>query len=143
MRPIRKPGQLRLTGILLIAFFTVLGVIVLTPFVSMVLTSIKPSNMVIRNGFNLKFENLTLENYKYLFTGDNQYFRWFGNSLFLTLIQTVRLFLSAHGLDMVLPFMISKERTHYLSVFLIVMMIPFEILMLPLYREIVATEIDQ
>ena len=30
-KTIRKPGQLRLTGILLIAFFTVLSVIILIP----------------------------------------------------------------------------------------------------------------
>ena len=140
-KSIRKPGQLRLTGILLIAFFTVLGVIVLTPFVSMVLTSFKPSNMVIRNGFNLKFESLTLDNYKYLFTGDHQYFQWFGNSLYLTLIQTVlTLFVSAwvaYGF----AFYNFKGKNALFICVLIVMMIPFEILMLPLYREIVALKL--
>jgi arabinosaccharide transport system permease protein len=140
-KSIRKPGQLRLTGILLIAFFTVLGVIVLTPFVSMVLTSFKPSNMVIRNGFNLKFESLTLDNYKYLFTGDHQYFQWFGNSLYLTLIQTVlTLFVSAwvaYGF----AFYDFKGKNVLFICVLIVMMIPFEILMLPLYREIVALKL--
>ena len=142
-KAIRKPGQLRLTGILLIAFFTVLSLIVLIPFVSMVLTSFKPSNMVIRNGFNLKFESLTLENYKYLFTKsvDNKYFLWFGNSLFLTFVQTVvTLFVSAwvgYGFAM---YDFKGKNALFVCV-LIVMMIPFEILMLPLYREIIAMKL--
>ena len=140
-KPIRKPGQLRLTGILLIAFFTVLAVIVLTPFVSMVLTSFKPSNMVIRNGFNLKFENLTLDNYKYLFSGHNEYFRWFGNSLFLTLVQTVSTLFVSAWVGYGFAFYNFKGKNVLFVCVLIVMMIPFEILMLPLYREIVAMKL--
>lgn len=138
-----KPGQHRFTGILLIAFFTVLSVIVLTPFASIILTSLKDSSMVIRNGFNLKidFDSLTLENYKYLFTGDHQYFRWFGNSIFLTVVQTVlTLFISAwvaYGF----AFYDFKGKNFLFVCVLIVMMIPFEILMLPMYREIVAMKL--
>jgi arabinosaccharide transport system permease protein len=142
-KALRKPRQLRLTGILLIAFFTVLSLIVLTPFVSMVLTSFKPSTMVIRNGFNLKLENLTLANYRYLFTSsvDNQYFRWFRNSLFLTFVQTVlTLFVSAWVGYGFAAYNFKGKNVLFVCV-LIVMMIPFEILMLPLYREIVAMKL--
>ena len=136
-----KPGQHRLTGVLLVTFFTVLGVIVLIPFASILLTSLKSSNLVIRNGFNLKIDGLTLENYKYLFTGDHQYFRWFGNSIFLTVVQTVlTLFVSAwvaYGF----AFYNFKGKNFLFVCVLIVMMIPFEILMLPLYREIVAMKL--
>jgi arabinosaccharide transport system permease protein len=136
--PPHKLGQNRSTGILLGAFFTVLGVIVLMPFASIILTSFKDSSMVIRNGFNLKIDNLTLENYKYLFTADHQYFRWFGNSILLTLVQTVlTLFISAwvaYGF----AFYNFKGKNFLFVCVLIVMMIPFEILMLPMYREIVA-----
>lgn len=138
-----KPGQQRLTGILLVAFFTVLGVIVLVPFASIILTSFKPSNMVIQNGFNLEIipKDLTLENYQSLFSGDNKYFRWFGNSIFLTLVQTVlTLFISAwvaYGF----AFYNFKGKNFLFVCVLIVMMIPFEILMLPMYREIVAMKL--
>jgi arabinosaccharide transport system permease protein len=138
-----KPGQHRITGILLVAFFTVLGVIVLIPFASIILTSFKPSNMVIQNGFNLEIipKDLTLENYKYLFFGDNAYFRWFGNSIFLTVVQTVlTLFISAW---VAYGFAIYdyKGKNFLFVCVLIVMMIPFEILMLPMYREIVAMKL--
>jgi len=140
-KPARKPGQLRLTGILLIAFFIVLSVIVLAPFASMVLTSFKPSNMVIRNGFNLKFENLTLANYKYLFSGNNDYFRWFGNSLLLTFVQTVSTLFVSAWVGYGFAFYNFKGKNALFICVLIVMMIPFEILMLPLYREIVAMKL--
>jgi len=138
-----RPRQQRLTGILLVAFFAVLGVIVLTPFAAIILTSFKDSSMVIRNGFNLEIDinSLTLANYKYLFTGDHQYFRWFGNSIFLTVVQTVlTLFISAwvaYGFAMY-DF---KGKNFLFVCVLIVMMIPFEILMLPMYREIVAMKL--
>ncbi len=94
----RKPGQRRITTVFLLIFFILLCTVILLPFISIVLTSFKDSSMVIRNGFNLQFnpQDLTLDNFIYVFTGDHQYFRWFGNSLFLTLIQTViTLFVSA------------------------------------------------
>jgi arabinosaccharide transport system permease protein len=138
---LHKPGQHRITGILMVAFFTVLGLIVLTPFASIILTSLKSSSLVIRNGFNLRIDGLTLENYKYLFTGDHQYFQWFGNSILLTAVQTVlTLFISAwvaYGF----AFYDFKGKNFLFVCVLIVMMIPFEILMLPMYREIVAMKL--
>jgi arabinosaccharide transport system permease protein len=139
----QKSGQHLITQILLVAFFTVLGVIVLTPFASILLTSFKDSSMVIRNGFNLKidFDSFTLENYKYLFTANHQYFQWFGNSIFLTVVQTVlTLFVSAwvaYGFA-IYDF---KGKNFLFICVLILMMIPFEILMLPMYREIVAMKL--
>jgi arabinosaccharide transport system permease protein len=105
----------------------------------MVLTSFKPSSQIIRNGFNLDvdFKSLTLDNYKYVFTGNHNYFRWFANSIILTFVQTVlTLFVSAwvgYGFAMYS----FKGKTALFICVLIVMMIPFEILMLPLYREII------
>lgn len=75
---IARPVQRRLTGLLLIAFFFILVAIFLLPFISIVLTSFKDSSLIMKNGFNLDFDlkSLSLENYKYLFTGgDYNYFR--------------------------------------------------------------------
>lgn len=138
-----QPGQNRANTILLVAFFTALCVIVLLPFASIVLTSFKPSNTLIRNGFNLQIvlKDLTFENYQYLFTEGKEYFRWFGNSVFLTAVQTIlTLFVSAwvgYGFAMYN----FKGKNFLFICVLIVMMIPFEILMLPLYREIIAMKL--
>lgn len=139
----RKPGERRITGILLILFFTVLGAIVLIPFISILLTSFKDSSTIIRNGFNLQIsaKTFTLANYEYLFTGDHEYFRWFGNSIFLTIVQTVlTLFISA-WVGYGFAFYDFKGKNFLFICVLIEMMIPFEILMLPMYREIVAMKL--
>ena len=134
--PIRR----RLTGVLLVIFFLALVAIYMAPFVSMILTSLKHSNEIMRTGFNLSIDSksFTLENYQYLFTGsDHNYWRWFANSIILTFVQTVlTLFVSAwvgYGFAMYS----FKGKTALFVCVLIVMMIPFEILMLPLYREII------
>ncbi len=132
--------QRRFTGMLLVAFFIILVVIFLAPFISIIFTSLKDSSLIISKGFNLSIDlkSLNFDNYKYLFTGDHNYFRWFANSIVLTFGQTVlTLFVSAwvgYGFAM---YSFKGKNILFVCV-LIVMMIPFEILMLPLYQEIIA-----
>jgi arabinosaccharide transport system permease protein len=96
---IPRPVQRRITGLLLIAFFSILIAIFLLPFISILLTSFKDSSLIMKNGFNLDFDlkSLKLDNYIYVFSGgDHNYFRWFANSIMLTFVQTVlTLFVSA------------------------------------------------
>jgi arabinosaccharide transport system permease protein len=135
------PIQRRLAGILLVVFFIVLAAIFLVPVISVVLTSFKESSQIIRNGFNLDFDfkNLKLDNYEYIFTGgDHHYFRWFANSILLTFGQTVLTLLVSAWVGYGFAFYAFKGKTTLFICVLIVMMIPFEILMLPLYREIIA-----
>jgi arabinosaccharide transport system permease protein len=139
-RPTHKPGQRTIDTVLLIAFFTALAFIILMPFISIVLTSFKDSSQIIRNGFNLNIDwkNLTLDNYRAIFAGDNEYFNWFKNSLILTVVQTVATLLISAWVGFGFAFYDFKGKNFLFVCVLIVMMIPFEILMLPLYREIIA-----
>jgi arabinosaccharide transport system permease protein len=136
--------QRRIMGILLVAFFIALTSIYLAPFISMVLTSFKESSQIIRNGFNLTYdpELFTFDNYKYIFTeGAPIYFRWFANSIILTFVQTVlTLFVSAWVGYGFATYSFRGKTALFVCV-LIVMMIPFEILMLPLYQEIIALKL--
>ena len=138
-----KPFKTHVNKILLVAFFTALCVVVLLPFIAIVLTSFKDSGQVIRNGFNLSIDqaSFTLENYQYLFTGDHQYFRWFTNSLILTIVQTVLTLFVSSWVAYGFAFYDFKGKNFLFICVLIVMMIPFEILMLPMYREIVAMKL--
>ncbi len=132
--------QRRTTGILLVAFFIILVAVFLAPFISIIFTSLKDSSQIISKGFNLNIDlnSITLDNYKHAFTGDPRFFRWFGNSIILTVGQTVlTLFVSAwvgYGFAM---YSFKGKNLLFVCV-LIVMMIPFEILMLPLYKEAIA-----
>lgn len=141
---LRKPWQHYIPTVLMVTFFTVLGLVILVPFLSIVVTSLKDSSLVIRNGFNLNIsaETFTLTNYQYLFTGDHKYFLWFRNSLVLTFVQTIlTLFVSA-WVGYGFAFYDFKGKDTLFIFVLMVMMIPFEILMLPMYREIIALKLQ-
>jgi arabinosaccharide transport system permease protein len=132
--------QRRVAGILLFIFFVALAAVFMAPFISILLTSFKDSSKIIGTGFNLNFDphNFKLDNYKYLFFGgDHNYWRWFANSIILTTVQTLlTLFISAwvgYGFAI---YDFRGKNVLFVCV-LIVMMIPLEILMLPLYREII------
>ena len=141
---IPRPVQRRLTGLLLTAFFLILIVIFLLPFISIILTSFKDSSLIIKNGFNLDLDlkSLKLDNYQYLFSGGAQsYFRWFANSILLTFVQTVLTLLVSAWVGYGFALYSFKGKNVLFVCVLIVMMIPFEILMLPLYREIIALKL--
>ncbi len=139
-----KPGEKRVTGLLLVLFFLILCGIFLIPFASILVTSFKDSGRVISDGFNLKIslDTFTLENYRYLFTGqDHDYFRWFTNSILLTIIQTVLTLLISAWVGYGFAMYDFKGKNFLFVCVLIVMMIPFEMIMLPMYREIVAMKL--
>ena len=126
-----------------LCFFAVsvfLMVIALAPFVFMLISSFKPGLYLMRNGitFNVDFSIMHINNYGLLFTDHNGlYFRWYFNSLLITFLQTAfALFLSCavgYGLG-VYRF---RGRNVIFVMVLMVMMVPMEILMLPLFRMLI------
>ena len=120
-------------------FFVCLSFLIAFPVLAGVLASFRPGQELIRRGLsiNLDFSTMSLSNYKYLFTGEHSYFTWFKNSLVLTIV-TVALtlvvcYFVAYGLSMY------DYKLKNILFFLVIatMMVPFEILMLPLYQEII------
>jgi arabinosaccharide transport system permease protein len=103
------------------------------------MASFRPGQELIRRGLsiNTDFSTLSLSNYKYLFTGEHSYFIWFKNSLVLTIVSVtltlVICYFVAYGLSMY------DYKLKNILFFLVIatMMVPFEILMLPLYQEII------
>ncbi len=121
---------------ILFVFFAILCVLVLIPFYAIALASFKPGEDLVRQGLNLSFDlsRMSLDNYLFLFTGEHSYFSWFFNSVFLTVVQVVlTLFVSAtvaYGFS-VYEF---KGKNFLFICVLLIMMVPFEILLLPLYK---------
>lgn len=124
------------------AFFAVLGFLVVFPLIAGLLASFRPGRELIRRGLsvNLDFSSMTLDNYAYLFAGNadsRKYFMWFKNSMVLTVVTVVLTllicYLVAYGLSMY------EFRMKNVLFFLVIatMMVPFEILMLPLYQEMI------
>lgn len=125
--------------ILLVLFFSAVALFILLPFAAIFLASFKEGKELIQYGLNLKIEpeKMSLKNYIYLFTGEHSYFRWFFNSVVLTGIQIVlTLFVSASVGYGFAAYNFRFKNFWFVCV-LLIMMVPFEILMLPLYNQMI------
>lgn len=127
-----------LSKTLLLVFFSILFIIIMIPFYAIALSSFKSGDQLIRYGLNLKFDLsvMNFNNFNFLFTGDHDYFIWFRNSMFLTIVQvTLTLFVSAFVSYGFAAYDFKGKNILFICV-LLIMMVPFEILLLPLYTEI-------
>lgn len=121
------------TSLIILAFICI---IFLAPFFFMLVSSLKPGQELISKGLTWKmnFDVMSLNNYKILFFQDNRYLLWYKNSLIITALYTIlSLFFSSlvgYGLA-VYNF---KGKRLLFFIVLLVMMVPLEILLLPLYR---------
>lgn len=130
----KKKFSLSSLGMLLV--FIVLGTLTLLPFISITLASFRPATELMRQGLglHLDFSGMTLENYKNLFAGDHDYFLWFFNSLKLTVIQTVLVLLVSAFVAYGFAMYDFRGKNMLFTCVLLVMMIPLEIIILPLYK---------
>ena len=122
--------------IFLIVFFIIVAVITLLPLALLAVSSLRPGSDLMRYGlnFNIDWATASLNEYKMLFSGQNNYFIWYKNSLLITVVQVgLSLFLSAcvgYGFAMY-DF---KGKNIIFACVLLVMMVPTEVILLPLYR---------
>ena len=123
-------------SILLLVLFIIVAAITLLPLVLLFVSSLRPGSDLMRYGlnFNIDWATANFANYKYLFSGNNDYFNWYKNSLMITVIQVIlSLVLSAcvgYGFAMY-DF---KFKNALFACVLVVMSIPTEVIILPLYR---------
>jgi len=124
--------------ILILSLFAIFS---LVPFYFLIISAFKPGVEMIRFGISLDphFEKFTLDLFKQLFSPDpsvsRNYFTWYQNSILYTSVQTV--------LGLVLTSMVGyglgsykfKGRNFFFVLVLLVMMIPLEIMMIPLFKE--------
>jgi len=135
----KRKRKVSIITIMMVLLFTILVIIIIFPVVCLVISAFKPSQEIIRFGLNanLDFSIMNFQNYINLFTGDSDYFKWFINSLTITIVQTLlSIFISgavAYGFAMY-EFPLKKL---FFSCVLLIMMIPTEIIMLPLYKEMI------
>ena len=144
-RDIEKPIKKQVTRnkkrlalqVLIFVLFAILSVIILIPFYILVISSFKPGNDLIRYGINLKleFDKMSLDNFIFLFTG--QYFTWFFNSLFLTAVSVIVTLFVCAAVGYGFAMYDFKGKNFLFICVLFVMMVPFEILMVPMYSQII------
>ena len=124
---------------LLILFFIGAAVVTLLPLALLFVASLRPGQELMRNGlnFNIDWKNANLDEYRYLFSGNNAYFTWYINSLIVTVVQV--------GLALILSSFVGygfamyefKGKNLSFMLVLLVMMVPTEVIILPLYLLII------
>ena len=123
-------------SVLLMIFFIAVAVITLLPLALLAFSSLRPGSDLMRYGLNFSIDwaNANLHEYQMLFSGQNNYFVWYRNSLVITVVQvTLALLLSAcvgYGFAM---YDFKFKNAIFVCV-LLVMMVPTEVILLPLYR---------
>jgi arabinosaccharide transport system permease protein len=116
-------------------FLVVLALIVLLPLAAIFVATFQDGNQIIRNGLSLDIDlsGMSFDNYVMLFTDSGMYFRWFLNSVLLTAAQVAGTLLVssfvAYGFAM---YDFKGKNAWFISV-LLLMTVPFEIMMLPLF----------
>lgn len=133
-------------SILATGWFAILSIIIVFPLVAGLIASFRPGTELIRRGLSidLDFSTMTLANYQYLFGGNadsQKYMMWYKNSLILTLVSVVLTlfvcYIVAYGLTMYNY----KLKNFLFFLVIATMMVPFEILILPLYKEMISLKL--
>jgi len=117
------------------------AVMALFPLYYLLLASFRPSSEVFRSGMELTINpsRMTLHNYSYMLFGrDSIYLYWYRNSVLITVIYAAvaLFFTSVVGYGLAVYSFRGRQLVFTLVLFL--MMIPLEILMLPLYKLLIA-----
>lgn len=128
--------------ILSTGLFAVLSFLIVFPVFAGLIASFRPGRELIRKGLsiNLDISTMSLDNYIYLLSGNEdsqKYFMWFKNSLVLTVLTVVLTLLICYFVAYGLSMYDYKLKNFLFFLVIATMMVPFEILMLPLYREII------
>ena len=127
----------RSSVLIIFMILTVFAVFCLAPFFFLFESSFKPGSDMIRNGVstNLHFELWNLKNYKLLFTArDGIYLYWFRNSVIITTLFTISSLFFSSMVGYGLAVYEFKGKRLLFIIVLVVMMVPVEILILPLYK---------
>ena len=122
--------------------FVFVSFIIVFPVLAGFLASFRPGQELFRKGLslNLDFSTMTLKNYKYIFSGNADSLRYlnsFKNSLFLTFVTVVGTLVVCYFIAYGISMYDFKLRNVLFFLVIATMMVPFEILMLPLYQEII------
>ncbi len=128
--------------LIITAVLVLISLCALAPFIYLFAASfVKDMSQVFKNGLSLQItpDMLGFKNYLMLFTKhDASYFSWYKNSIIITLFFTVISLVFSSLVGYAMAMYEFKGKKLLVIVILSTMMIPVEILMLPLYKEMLA-----
>lgn len=133
-----QPPLVRWAGLIQSAFLILIAVIALIPIIAIFLGTFQDGGSLIRSGvsFAIDLATFDLDSYRILFTESGDYFLWFWNSLWLTAVQVVLTLLVSSFVSYGLAMYEFRGKQVVFIAVLIVMTVPFEMLMLPLYMQV-------
>ncbi len=145
MRSNRIEGKKRtVLSALATGLMVLVAVFAMVPFAFMFMSSLKPGTEMMRYGLTLKFDPgiSSFQNYTALNTyRDGVYWHWYKSSAIIMVLQTaIGLFFSSlvgYGLAMYQ----FRGKNIVFTLVLIVMMLPFEILLLPMYQLMISMKL--
>lgn len=116
--------------------FGVIALTALFPIIALLISSFQPSSVLMRQGlsFSIDFSQLSFDNYRFIFTEADNYWTWYGNSMIISVITIVTSVFFSAMVGYALAVYEFKGKNLFFVCVLLIMMIPFEILMLPLYE---------
>ncbi|PHO07195.1 arabinose transporter permease [Thermoanaerobacterium thermosaccharolyticum] len=125
----------------LVVFFVVLSIIALFPLYYLIVSSFKPADQLFTTGLdatiNLKVMNL--KNYISLFGSQGGlYLSWYKNSLIITILGTILTLLLSSMVGYGLAVYQFRGRNLIFTLVLFIMMVPMEMLLLPMYKLMVS-----
>lgn len=128
MKKKRSIGKILLYFILIAA-----AVVTVYPFLWMVAASLKPLKEIVSGNMSLISENMSLENYKYIFGRSSLFPRWFLNSFIVAVIGTVvNVFINTMA-GYSLSRLSFPGRNNIYHGLLALMMVPSQVLLIPNY----------
>ncbi len=121
----------------LVILFTVLAGLIILPVWVLFIASFKPGSDLLQYGLNLDihFSRMNLDNYVLLFTGQHEYWRWFFNSIALTVITVISTLLVSSFVGYGFAAYEFRGKKVLFIIVLLILSIPLEVVMLPLYKQ--------
>lgn len=121
----------------LILLFTILAVLMIFPIWVLFVASFKPGGDLLQYGLNLdiRVSRMNFDNYVLLFAGQHEYWNWFFNSVGLTVITVITTLLISSFVGYGFAAYEFKGKKALFVLVLLILSIPLEVVMLPLYKQ--------
>lgn len=132
----QKTGKEKLISAGLVVLFSIVALVALFPVISLVVASFSPASDLMRFGLTaeLFLSSWNFENFTALFGGEGgAYWQWYVNSLIISGVLIVLSLFFSSMVGYALALYDFKGKRFLFILVLLILMIPFEILMLPLY----------
>ena len=130
----------RILTVLATLLMVILAIFSLSPFYFMFLSSLKPGTEMLRYGLSFTYDPgvSSFKNYEALNTyRDGIYWDWYKSSLILMVLQTLIGLILGSMVGYGLAMYDFKGKNVVITIVLLLMMVPFEILLLPLYQMLI------